>query len=68
MDMLALPTAPVAPTSAKRLFLLLSDPLEEVLSKEWEGERDHVGKGREPFEKSPLTGDESPEELAEEGS
>lgn len=41
MEMLALPTAPVVPTSANRLFLLVTKALGAVKSTEWDGVRDH---------------------------
>lgn len=67
--MLALPIALVVPTSAKRLFLLVTEALgeEEVESKECEGVRDHCGKGKEALGDSVLTGDGRFEELADDG-
>lgn len=41
IEMLALPTAPVVPTSANRLFLLVTEAVGDVRSKEWEEVRDH---------------------------
>lgn len=71
IDMLALPIALVVPTSANRLFLLVTEALgEEAESKECEeceGVRDHCGKGKEAFGDSVLTGDGRFEELADDG-
>lgn len=40
--MLALPTAPVVPASAKRLFLLVTEGLDDEESRECEGARCHA--------------------------
>ena len=63
IDMLALPTAPVVPTSANRLFLLVTEALGEVKSKEWEAVRDHCT-GMGGLVDSPLTGGEKLEDEA----
>ena len=42
IEILALPTAPVVPASANRLFLLVTEGLGEVESKECEGVRGHA--------------------------
>lgn len=64
IEMLALPTALVVPTSANRLFLLVTGTLgDEVDSKECEGVRDHCGTGTEALGDSVLTGDGRFEEL-----
>ena len=66
IDMLALPTALVVPTSANRLFLLGTEGLGEVVdSKECEFARGHCDKDTEAFGDSILTGDGRLEELAE---
>lgn len=68
IDILALPIALVVPTSANRLFLLVTDaPEEDVDSKECEAVRDHCGKGTDALGKSVPTGDGRFEEFAGEG-
>lgn len=42
IEILALPTVPVVPASAKRLFLLVTEGLGEEESKECEGVRGHA--------------------------
>lgn len=68
MDMLALPMALVAPTSAKRLFLLDTGALgDEVDSKECEAVRDQCGAGTEALGDSVLTGEGRLEEVGDDG-
>lgn len=66
IDMLALPIALVVPTSANRLFLLVTETLgEDDDNKKCDGVRDHCGKGTGGLGDSVLTGDGRFEELAD---